>query len=120
MSDVNEAWRKAQRERWLRPNWQLYVRADAYRFATPGTPEAKPPGWLDPSMTRVRWKEAQEEEARAQKAAAQEEFEREVAQLRASHERVKQDLAEINYELAWRTFLRKYSPNQRRVPAGNP
>jgi len=43
-----------------------------------------------------------------------------LAQLRASHERVKQELAEINYELAWRKFLRKYSPNQPRVPAGNP
>jgi hypothetical protein len=53
MSDINEAWRKAQRRRCLRANWQLYVRADAYRFAPPGTPEAKMPGWLDPSATHA-------------------------------------------------------------------
>src|SRR4051812_42986168 len=34
-------------------NWQLFGRADAYRFAAPGTPEAKSPGWLDPSAKRV-------------------------------------------------------------------
>jgi len=38
---------------------KLFTRADAYRFAAPGTPEAKMPGWLDPSATRVRLKEAQ-------------------------------------------------------------
>ena len=79
-----------------------FTRADAWRLASPGTPEAKMPGWLDPSATRVRLKEAQEEEARAQ-------FEAELAELRASRERVKQELAEVNYELAWRRFCRKYN-----------
>src|SRR3954462_11987088 len=46
------------------------------------TPEAKMPGWLDPSAMRVRLKEAQEEEARQHELAAQEEFERELLQLR--------------------------------------
>ena len=55
MSYVNPAWLEHQR---------TLQRADAYRFAPPGSPEAKPPGWLDPSATRVRLKEAQEEEAR--------------------------------------------------------
>jgi|SRR4051794_21069320 hypothetical protein len=85
-----------------------YLRADAYRFAPPGTPEAKPPGWLDPSMTRVRLKEAQEAEARRQAQAAQEELERKLRELRASHERVKAELTEIIYELAWRRMCRKY------------
>ena len=44
---------------------KYWTRHDAWRFAAPGTPEAKMPGWLDPSATRVRLKEAQEEEARA-------------------------------------------------------
>jgi len=95
----------ARRRYWTRP--------DAYRFAPPGTPEAQMPGWLDPSATRVRLKEAQEEEARA-------EFEAELAELRASHERAKELLAEVKYELAWRRFLRKYRPDQPRVAAGNP
>ena len=94
---------------------KLFTRPDAYRFAAPGTPEAKMPGWLDPSATRVRLKEAQEEEA----AAA---FAIELAELRASHERAREMLAEVKYELAWRRLCRKYgyNPNQPRVPGGNP
>src|ERR1044072_1531400 len=101
---------------------KYWTRHDAYRFAPPGTPEAKMPGWLDPSMTRVRFKEAQEAEARRQAQVAQEEFERDLAELRASHERLKVELAEIKYELAWRRLCRKYgyNPTQPRVPAGNP
>ena len=57
MSTIHPAALAARRKYWTRP--------DAYRFAPPGTPEAKMPGWLDPSATRVRLKEAQEEEARA-------------------------------------------------------
>jgi hypothetical protein len=57
MSYVNPIWLAHQRKR--------FTRADAYRLAPPGSPEAKPPGWLDPSATRVRLKEAAEEEARA-------------------------------------------------------
>jgi len=38
MSNVNSKWSEQQRGRWIRPNGQLYVRADAYRFAAPGTP----------------------------------------------------------------------------------
>ncbi|MGB9364688.1 MAG: hypothetical protein WCE79_01610 [Xanthobacteraceae bacterium] len=98
---------------WLEHQRKRYTRADAYRFAAPGTPEAKMPGWLDPSATRVRLKEAQEEEARAQEAAAQEEFEREVLALR-------HDFAKLKLEYELRRFQQKYSPNQPRVPAGNP
>jgi len=113
MSDVNEAWSKEQRARWLRPNGHLYVRADAWRLAPPGTPEAKPPGWLDPSMTRVRWKEAQEEEERAAFAA-------EVKRLQAEQDRLCQMLAEIKYDLAWRKLCRKYGydPDQPRDELG--
>jgi hypothetical protein len=110
---------------WIDPRAQEYLRrrftrADAYRFAPPGTPEAKMPGWIDPSATRVRLKEAQEEEARACAAAEQEEFEREVAALRESHQRVRIMLADVKFELALRALGRKYSENQPRVPADNP
>ena len=65
------------------------------------------PGWLDPSATRVRLKEAQEEEARAAFAA-------EMAELQASHERAREMLAEVKYELAWRRLCREfgYVPNE--------
>ena len=70
------------------------------------------PGWLDPSATRVRLKEAQEEEARRQELVAQEEFERELLELRWLVKKLK-----LEHEL-W-LFEQKYSPSQPRVPAGN-
>jgi hypothetical protein len=111
------AWIDPRAEEYLR---RRFTRADAYRLAPPGSPEAKMPGWIDPSATRVRLKEAQEEEARARAAAEQEAFEREVQALRVDHERVREALAEVKYELAWRRFQQKYSPDQPRSPKGNP
>jgi hypothetical protein len=67
---------------WLEHPRNRYLRDDAYRFTAPGTPEAKMPGWLDSSATRVRLKEAPEEEAGACEAAAQEEFEPGLLELR--------------------------------------
>ncbi len=105
MSYADPIWLEGRRKYWTRP--------DAYRFAPPGTPEAKMPGWLDPWATRVRFREAQEEEARARAAAEQEEFERELLQLRWEVKKLK-----LEHEL-W-CFEQKYSPTQPRVPAGNP
>jgi len=98
---------------WIAHRRKRFTRADAYRFAAPGTPEAKPPGWLDPSATRVRLKEAQEEEARQRAAAAQEAYEREVLALR-------RDFAKLKLEYDLGRFDQKYSPTQPRVPAGTP
>src|SRR5881227_701549 len=103
MSYVHPAWLEHQRKRFTRP--------DAYRFAPPGSPEAKPPGWLDPSATRVRLKEAQEDEARARAAAEQEALEREILALR-------HDFAKLKLEYELRRFQRKYSPNQPRDDRG--
>src|SRR3954465_10398355 len=90
---------------------KLYERQDAWRLAPPGTPEAKPPGWLDPSATRVRLKQAQEDEARARAAAEQDEYEREVLALR-------HDFAKLKLEYELRRFQQKYSPNQPRDDRG--
>ena len=96
------------RKRWTRP--------DAYRFAAPGTPEARPPGYLHPWAAVARAEEA--------KAAAEEDakaaFATKARMLQASQDRLWAMLAEVKYELAWRRFQRKYSPDQPRVPAGNP
>ena len=105
MSYANPIWLEGRRKYWTRP--------DAYRFAPPGSPEAKMPGWIDPWATRVRAKEAAEDEARARAAAAQEEFEREFLQLRWEVKKLK-----LEHEL-W-CFEQKYSPNQPRSPKGNP
>ena len=98
---------------WLAHQRKRFTRPDAYRLAPPGTPEARPPGWLDPSATRVRWKEAQEAEARAVFAA-------EVKRLQAEQDRLCAMLAEIKYDLAWRKLCRKYgyNPDQPRDELG--
>jgi hypothetical protein len=97
---------------WLEGRRRYRTQPDAYRFAPRGTPEAKMPAWLDPWAKRVRVKEAAEEEARARAAAEQEEFERELLQLRWEVKKLK-----LEHEL-W-CFEQKYSPNQPRVPAGS-
>ena len=103
MSPFHPLWIEHQRKRFTRP--------DAYRLAPPGTPEAKPPGWLDPSATRVRLKEAQEEEARRQAETAQEESEGKLLQLLCEIKKLK-----LDHEL-W-CFEQKYSPNQPRDELG--
>ena len=69
------------------------------------------PGWLDPSATRVRLKEAQEEEARAQAAAAHEEFERGLLELRWL-------VKSLRTDLLLRELRQKYSPDQPRDELG--
>src|SRR5437588_13019782 len=101
MSYANPIWLEGRRKYWTRP--------DAYRFAPPGSPEAKMPGWLDPWMTRVRAKEAAEDAARARAAAEQEEFEREVAALR-------HDFAKLKLEYELRRFQQNTAPISRACP----
>ena len=109
MSYMHPALAEHLRKRWTRP--------DAYRFAAPGTPEAKPPGYLHP------WAEVARAEDKA-KAAAEEDakaaFATKVKMLQASQDRLWAMLAEVKYELAWRRLRHKYSPDQPRMPAGNP
>jgi hypothetical protein len=93
----------------LRKRWE---RADAYRFAAPGTPEAKPPSTLHPWAEVARQEQAAADEARARAAAEQDEFEREVLRLR-------HDFAKLKLEYELRRFQQKYSPDQPRVPAGS-
>jgi hypothetical protein len=100
-----------RREQWMRP--------DTYRFAKPGSPEAEA-GFLHPWAEVARREQAAADEAKAREAAERAEFEREVEALRASQARLRRTLAEVKYELAWRRIVRKYSPDQPRVPAGNP
>jgi hypothetical protein len=105
MAYMHPALAEHLRKRWMRP--------DAYRFAAPGTPEAKPPGYLHPWAEVARQEQAAADEAKARAAAEQDEFEREVLALRHDFAKLK-----LDYEL--RRFQRKYSPDQPRVAAGNP
>src|SRR5947209_18735499 len=105
MSYANPIWLEGRRKYWTRP--------DAYRSAPPDSPEARMPGWLDPWMTRVRAKEAAEDEARARAAAEQEEYERALLELRWL-------VKSLRTDLALRRLRQKYSPAQPRVSAGSP
>jgi len=105
MSYANPIWLEGRRKYWTRP--------DAYRFAPPGSPEGKMPGWLDPWMTRVRAKEAAEDEASARASVEQEEFERAVLELRWLVKSLKTDLL-------LRRLRHKYSADQPRAPKGKP
>jgi len=100
------------RKRWTRP--------DASRFAAPGTPEAKMPGYLHLWAEVARQEQAVADEAKARALAEQDEIEREVLALRAANACVRIMLADLKFELALRALGRKYSPDQPRVRAGNP
>jgi len=100
MSYIHPAAVEHHRKRWMRP--------DAYRFAPPGSPEAKPPGYLHPWAAVARAEEAKAAADEAERDA----FERELLALR--HE-----LAKIRLDYELRRFQQKYSPDQPRVPAGS-
>src|SRR3954463_8245500 len=103
MSNANRIKPEGRRNYWTRP--------DGYRFFKPGSLEAKMPGDLDSWATRVRAKEAAEDEARARAAAEQEEFERQVLALR-------HDFAKLKLEYELRRFEEKYRPDQPRDERG--
>src|ERR1043166_3165000 len=63
----------------LRKRWE---RADAYRFAAPGGPDAKGPSTLHPWAEVARQEQMAADEARARAAAEPAEFEREGWALR--------------------------------------
>jgi hypothetical protein len=94
MSYIHPAAVEHQRQRWTRP--------DAYRFAPPGSPEAKPP-----------WERAEPAPAHDAVSAA------ELDAFYAEHLEVRRQLADIKFALALRRIFRKYSPDQPRVPAGS-
>ena len=82
-------------------------------FAQPGPPDAKRAGTLHPRAAPRAPGKAAEDEPRARAAAEQHAFEREVLALR-------REFASLKLEYELRRFQQKYSPNQPRVPAGNP
>jgi hypothetical protein len=94
MSYMHPAAIEHQRKRWTRP--------DAHRFAPPGSPEARPP-----------WERVETASADAVLSAEQDAFEHELLHLRWL-------VKSMRLELALRRFQEKYSPDQPRVPAGNP
>ena len=135
MSYIDPAELEGLRKRWERP--------DAYRFAAPGTPEAKMPGYLHPWAEVARQEQAAADEAKARAQAEQDEFAREVLDLRRQLNEMKLEIAakraaerreaeelRIKSDFAFDRFLRAlalratqrkagFDPDQPRVPAGN-
>jgi hypothetical protein len=97
MSGNDAIAREAQRRRWLRPDWQRWMREDADRFAPPAV------------------------EARGSRSdhADDAEFAAELNRLRAQQGELRRMLAGVQFELALRRLRRKYSPEQPREPAGS-
>jgi len=97
MSYIHPAAAEHLRRRWLKPDWQRWMREDAHRFAPPG----------------VKAESARSD--RADDAG----FAAELNRLRAQQGELRRMLAGVQFELALRALGRKYSHDQPRVPAGN-
>jgi len=112
--------------RYGRADWRRLVHPGRERGLTPAQREAqrkKFATWERAFETPLarRLRKEREERAHEEQERLEAEQQRELQELRASHERVKAELAEINYELASRRLCRKYgyNPDQERVPAGS-
>src|SRR5438552_3615289 len=93
MAWIDPRYEAHERKRWLRP--------DAYRFAAPGTPEARMPGYLHPWAAVAR-----AEEAKAQEAAEWEALQHEFLEIRRDWEALKR-------EIRARQLVRKYEGQPR-------
>ena len=115
---------------WLEHQRKRYLRADAYRFAVPGTPEARPPGYLHPSARIAAFEEAQQEAAWRERAEREElqrsidwvrreleEVNRELAARRAARER-EAEAARIKCDIAWERFVQTYTRYAAQQKAG--
>src|SRR6185295_2298856 len=100
MSYMHPAAVEHLRKRWTRP--------DAYRFAPPGSPEARRLGHLHAWAEVARREQAAEAEAKAHAA-----FAADLESLRASHARVRTMLADVKFELALRRIFTNTAPTSR-------
>jgi hypothetical protein len=127
MAHFNDAWLAQHRQRWMRPDAERYIRPDADRFMPPGSPR-----YSGKDVVRYYWygeeraasggddhhpvSPAASDSVRGVGAANDADSERELG-------RARYELAALGVKLA---LLRlavqafKYSPDQPRVPAGNP
>ena len=105
MSPFHPAVLAHRRKRFTRPDGARYLRPDAHRF---GPPRLQEKSWAARMVDRTR-----AEEAEAAHAA-------EIAALEAEHRALGHDFAELEHDLAWRAFCRKYgfNPDQPRDELG--
>jgi hypothetical protein len=116
MTEINSAWAEHQRKRWMRPNAHLYIRHDAHRFMPPGSPR-----YTGKDVVKYFWPDAPEKRP-SPSAEAPSGFD-DLGDLAVELKRLRSELAQLRFDLELRklaAYARKYSPNQPRVPAGNP
>lgn len=106
MAWIHPLYEEYQRRRFTRPDGQRFIRHDAHRFERPASPQAK-----SYAARVIEQRQAEENEARV--AAEQEAFERAILELRWM-------VKDLKLELELRRIRHKYSPDQPRVPKGNP
>lgn len=105
---------------------KMFTRHDAYRWAPPGTPEAKMPGCMHPWAAVARAEEAAKAEA-----AEREAFEQELLELRRDLDEVKHALAlrraahqreieeaRVKSDIAFERFLRAFERHAEQQKAG--
>jgi hypothetical protein len=91
---------------WRRHDWHRFIRHDAHRFLAPA-------GIAEEKRASEAVRSAQREADEAAVAAEQEEFERELLQVR-------RDLAALKFELALRRIFHKYRPRSAARAGGRP
>ena len=116
-SEREAAWFEHQRKRWMRP--------DVERYLKPDWRERKYWNGLPASAAHLIDMAVRPHVRRAMDAPPPVDItEREIEAVRCSLPDLKEAVAQFSYALRWRAFRRalhcKYSPDQPRVPAGNP
>jgi len=99
---------------------KMFTRHDGWRWAPPGSPEAKMPGYLHPSARIAAFEKAQQDAAE-QEAVKREELQRGIDQVRRELDEVKRELAakraaweradeaaRIKCDSAWERFVQAY------------
>ncbi len=109
------AWVERERARWLRPNAHLWIRHDAHRFMPPGTPRL-----TGKDVVRYFWPDVKCE-GRSRESEQVPDLDA-LSALRASHFRLKAEVAALQAELKFRRFFRNlkagFNPDQSRDDHG--
>ena len=112
MAAFGDAGFEYQRKRFMRPDAYRYWRPDAQRWMSPEAwrllGPGDPPREATPLREQKRSPDLLREPAKAIEAEREKLF------------RLKRILADLKFDLVLRRFARKYSPDQPRVPVGNP
>jgi hypothetical protein len=114
MNSINETGEAQQRSRWMRPDAARYLRPDMERYFTPGA-------WQATAFAQLAGATVERKEHVAEEERSVEDLRRERRWLAQQKLELLQ-LYDLHLRLKLKALLysEKYSPNQPRVPKGNP